>query len=202
MCVHVSVCAYLGVITVSVLHVYVYMFACVMANRQHVHSCSFRGVTQGRIGRCKKKLHTVSHRQLWFHLQSADCFLHKRIHIFAAITIGSSDKQWNSRWMPTFSGSDLAGLTLNIFDMSSELRCWATSHSLAVMSILLQMSMSTRLAFSWILVSRSDICCRGEDRCFRWHVQSKHLLTLYTYNMCNTTDNELPSTHITIKSSP
>lgn len=122
----------------------------------------------------KKKLHTVSHRQLGFHLQSADCLLHKRIHIFfAPITVHSSDKQWNSRWIPTLSGSDLAGLTLNIFDMSSELRCWATSHSLAVMSIRLQMSMSTRLAFSWILESRSDICCTGKDSCFRWHVQPK-----------------------------
>lgn len=79
-------------------------------------------------------------------------------------------RQWNSRWIPTLSGSDLAGLTLNIFDMSSELRCWATSHSLAVMSIRLQMSMSTRLAFSWILVSRSDISCRGKDGCFRWQL--------------------------------
>lgn len=62
----------------------------------------------------------------------------------------------------TRSGSDLAGLTLNIFVMSSELRCCATSHSLAVMSMRLQMSMSTLLAFSWIFESSSDICCRTE----------------------------------------
>lgn len=70
---------------------------------------------------------------------------------------------------PTLSGSDLAGLALNILDMSSEFRCWATSHSLAVMSIRRQMSMSTFLAFSWILVSRSDICCREREKSsFRW----------------------------------
>lgn len=64
----------------------------------------------------------------------------------------------------TRSGSDLAGLTLNIFVMSSELRCWATSHSLAVMSMRLQMSMSTLLAFSWIFESSSDICWRTEEK--------------------------------------
>lgn len=73
---------------------------------------------------------------------------------------------WPAR--PTLSGSDLAGLALNILDMSSEFRCWATSHSLAVMSIRRQMSMSTFRAFSWILVSKSDICCRERQSPFTW----------------------------------
>lgn len=46
--------------------------------------------------------------------------------------------------------------------MSSQFLCWATSQRRAVMSIRRQMSMSTVMAFSWILLSRSDKFWRGE----------------------------------------
>ena len=52
-------------------------------------------------------------------------------------------------------------LTWNILITSSQLRCWAKSQSLAVMSMRRQMSMSTFMAFSWIFVSRSDRFCAG-----------------------------------------
>lgn len=39
---------------------------------------------------------------------------------------------------------------------SSQFLCWATSQRRAVMSMRRQMSMSTFMAFSWILLSRSD----------------------------------------------
>lgn len=44
----------------------------------------------------------------------------------------------------------------------SQFLCWATSQSRAVMSILRQMSMSTFMAFSWILLSSSDRFCTQE----------------------------------------
>jgi len=46
--------------------------------------------------------------------------------------------------------------------MSSQFLCWARSQRRAVMSILRQMSMSTFMAFSWILLSSSDRFC-GRD---------------------------------------
>ncbi len=57
---------------------------------------------------------------------------------------------------PFCSGGALDGLPCSILLMSSELLCCATSQSLAVMSMRLQMSISTFMAFSWILVSKSD----------------------------------------------
>ncbi len=57
---------------------------------------------------------------------------------------------------PFCSGGAPNGLPCSILLMSSELLCCATSHSLAVMSMRLQMSISTVMAFSWILVSKSD----------------------------------------------
>lgn len=55
-------------------------------------------------------------------------------------------------------------ITWKILETSSELRCCATSHSLAVISIRRQMSMSTFMAFSWIFVSRSVMGCRKDSR--------------------------------------
>lgn len=63
-------------------------------------------------------------------------------------------------------------ITWNILETSSELRCCATSHSLAVISIRRQMSMSTFMAFSWIFVSRSVMGCRKDS--------SDYLLLLYS----------------------
>lgn len=152
------------------------MFVC-MCNFKDVskHACTFleRSCSARSAGeKATKSLIIAQPWELWFQLKSADSFHHKRIPISAVITDSSTEQMWNSQCIPTFSesdfsGRDLAGLTLNIFDMSSELRCWATSHSLAVMSIRLQISMSTRLAFSWILVSRSDICYMGMENYFR-----------------------------------
>lgn len=62
------------------------------------------------------------------------------------------------------AGEQAAPFTWKISDTSSEFRCCATSHSLAVMSIRRQMSMSTLMAFSRICVSRSVTGCGdGED---------------------------------------
>lgn len=60
--------------------------------------------------------------------------------------------------------SRAALVTWKILDTSSEFRCCATSHSLAVISIRRQMSMSTFMAFSWIFVSRSVMGCREDSR--------------------------------------
>ena len=60
--------------------------------------------------------------------------------------------------------SGAALITWKILDTSSEFRCCATSHSLAVISIRRQMSMSTFMAFSWIFVSRSVMGCREDSR--------------------------------------
>lgn len=145
------------------------MFLCALADTQKCTAAPSEGSLSTRSAGEKETTHSQPLAAL---ISSAECWLFpsQRINFFFAVI---AVKQQMDE--PTFSGRDLAGLTLNIFDMSSELRCWATSHSLAVMSIRRQMSMSTLLAFSWILVSRSDICCRGEGSCFRWHVQAKHL---------------------------
>ena len=78
----------------------------------------------------------------------------------------------------TRTAGALDGLTLNILDMSSEFLCCATSQSFAVMSILLQMSMSTFMAFSWILESSSDICYKRKERCLsvkeRWSIRTAY----------------------------
>ena len=63
--------------------------------------------------------------------------------------------------------SRAALVTWKILDTSSEFRCCATSHSLAVISIRRQMSMSTFMAFSWIFVSRSVMGCREDSRGLR-----------------------------------
>ena len=63
--------------------------------------------------------------------------------------------------------SGAALVTWKILDTSSEFRCCATSHSLAVISIRRQMSMSTFMAFSWIFVSRSVMGCREDSRGLR-----------------------------------
>lgn len=62
--------------------------------------------------------------------------------------------------------SRAALVTWKILDTSSEFRCCATSHSLAVISIRRQMSMSTFMAFSWIFVSRSVMGCREDSRVY------------------------------------
>lgn len=46
--------------------------------------------------------------------------------------------------------------TWNMCIVSSQFLCWATSQRRAVMSMRRQISMSTFMAFSWILLSRSD----------------------------------------------
>lgn len=70
--------------------------------------------------------------------------------------------------------SRMALVTWKILDTSSEFRCCATSHSLAVISIRRQMSMSTFMAFSWIFVSRSVMGCREDSRGYVSEGWSKH----------------------------
>lgn len=70
--------------------------------------------------------------------------------------------------------SGAALVTWKILDTSSEFRCCATSHSLAVISIRRQMSMSTFIAFSWIFVSRSVMGCREDSRGYVSEGRSKH----------------------------
>lgn len=70
---------------------------------------------------------------------------------------------WQRR-VAVAAGEEVALFTWKILDTSSEFRCCATSHSLAVISIRRQMSMSTFMAFSWIFVSRSVMGCREDSR--------------------------------------
>lgn len=82
---------------------------------------------------------------------------------FSRLKLGDHTNTININYCKTSERTPSTG-TWYIWITSSQFLCWATSHRRAVISILRQMSMSTFMAFSWILLSSSDKFYKGNKQ--------------------------------------